>query len=124
MFNQDQLDLIFPIVGAVCGAMLWLGYFKRIDILEHEKITDTIIAFIIGFLTPTLALWIYYGLEILGFNFNGELINDFFYSIFGVGLTEEISKLIGVLIAFKIIKKRINEPIDYLVFAGVVALVF
>ena len=124
MFNQDQLDLIFPIVGAVCGAMLWLGYFKRIDILEHEKITDTIIAFIIGFLTPTLALWIYYGLEILGFNFNGELINDFFYSIFGVGLTEEISKLIGVLIAFKIIKKRINEPIDYLVFAGVVALGF
>ncbi len=124
MLSQDQLNLIFPMVGAICGAMLWLGYFKRIDILEHERLWDTVIAFVIGFLTPTLALWIYYGLEISGFNFNGELVNDFFYSIFGVGLTEEISKLLGVLIAIKIINKRVNEPIDYLVFAGVVALGF
>ena len=115
---------MFAILAAVCGAMLWIGYFRRIDILEHERITDVVISFIIGYLTPTLALWIYYGLEVLGFNFNGELINDFVYSIFGVGITEEFSKLIGVFIAFKILKKRINEPIDYLVFAGIIALGF
>ena len=124
MLNSEQLDLIVPMAGAICGALLWLSYFKRIDVLESELDTDIIIAFCIGFLTPTLALWIYYGLEISGFNFNGQYINDFIYSIFGVGVTEEISKLIGVLIVFKIIKKRINEPIDYLVFAGIVALGF
>lgn len=124
MFNSDQLNLIFPIISAICGAMLWLNYFKRIDILEHERTIDVIVAFIIGFLTPTLALWIYYGFEVLGFNFNGELINDFIYSILGVGIIEELSKLIGVIIAFKILKKHINEPIDYIVFAGVVALGF
>jgi RsiW-degrading membrane proteinase PrsW (M82 family) len=121
MLSNYQIYLIFPIIGAICGAMLWINYFKRIDVLEHERITDVIIAFIIGFLTPTIALWIYYGLEVLGINFNGRIVNDFFYSIFGVGLTEELSKLLGVFVLFKIV---INEPIDYLVLAGIVALGF
>ena len=124
MFDPQQIYLVFAILAAVCGAMLWIGYFRRIDVLEHERIIDIMIAFIIGFLTPTLALWIYYGLEVVGFNFNGELVNDLAYSVFGVGITEEFSKLIGVFIAFKILKKRINEPIDYLVFAGIIALGF
>ena len=64
MLNSEQLDLIFPMAVAICGALLWLSYFKRIDVLESELDTDIIIAFCIGFLTPTLALWIYYGLEI------------------------------------------------------------
>ncbi len=71
MLDPQQIYLIFAILGAVCGAMLWIGYFRRIDILEHERIIDVIIALVIGFFTPTLALWIYYGLEIIGFNFNG-----------------------------------------------------
>lgn len=124
MLSPHQIYLIFPIVGAICGGMLWINYFKRIDVLENENILDIIIAFIIGFLTPTIALWLYFGLEVLGINFNGELVNDFLYSIFGVGLIEEFSKLLGVFIAFKLLKKRINEPIDYLVFAGVLALGF
>lgn len=124
MLDTQQIYLVFAILGAVCGAMLWIGYFRRIDILEHERIIDVVIALIVGYLTPTLALWIYYGLEIIGFNFNGELVNDLVYSIFGVGITEEFSKLLGVFIAFKILKKRINEPIDYLVFAGILALGF
>lgn len=111
-------------VGAIVGAMLWLSYFKKIDMFERERTIDICIAFSIGFLTPTIALWWYFGLEVLGFNFNGNMLNDLLYSIFGVGLTEEGSKLIGVLIVFILLKKRINEPIDYLIFAGVVALGF
>ncbi len=124
MLTPNQIYLIFPIIGAICGGMLWIMYFKRLDVLEHEKTLDIILAFIIGFLTPTLALWLYFGFEVFGINFNGKLVNDFLYSIFGVGLVEEISKLLGVFVAFKILKKRINEPIDYLVFAGIVALGF
>ncbi|MBI3519286.1 MAG: PrsW family intramembrane metalloprotease [Bacteroidetes bacterium] len=124
MLDPYQIYLIFPIIGAICGAMLWLSYFKRIDVLEHERVIDVIIAFVIGFLTPTIALWLYLGLEISGINFNGQLLNDFLYSILGVGVIEELSKLFGVLIIFKLLKKRINEPIDYIVFAGIVALGF
>jgi RsiW-degrading membrane proteinase PrsW (M82 family) len=124
MFTPLTIYLLFAILASVFGAMLWIGYFKKIDILEHERVIDLIIAFIIGYLTPTLSLWIYYGLEILGFNFNGEFINDFIYSIFGVGLTEEGTKILSALLVFKILKKRIDEPIDYLIYGGIVALGF
>jgi RsiW-degrading membrane proteinase PrsW (M82 family) len=111
-------------MGAIAGAMLWLSYFKRIDILEQERVIDLSLAFAIGYLTPSLALWVYNFLERLGINFNGHLVNDFLYAVLGVGLTEELVKLVGVFIAFKLLKKRINEPLDYLIFAGVVALGF
>jgi len=124
MLNAQQIYLIFPILGAICGAMLWLTYFKRIDLLEGERIADVIIAFIAGFLTPSITLWIYYWLGLIDMKFNGQFTNDFLYSLLGVGLSEELSKLLGVFIVFKILKKRINEPIDYLVFAGIVALGF
>jgi RsiW-degrading membrane proteinase PrsW (M82 family) len=104
--------------------MLWLTYFKRIDLLEGERVRDVVIAFIIGFLTPSLTLWIYYGLGVFDIKINGDFTNDFLYSLFGVGMAEELSKLMGVFIAFRLLKKRINEPIDYLVFAGIVALGF
>ena len=124
MLTSQTIYLIFPIIGAVLGAMLWLSYFKRIDVFEHERTVDICIAFIVGYLTPTISLWVYYGLEVLGFNFNGNIINDALYAIVGIGITEEFSKLLGVVIVFNILKKRMNEPIDYLVFAGVVALGF
>lgn len=124
MLNSAQIYFIFPILGAVFGAILWLNYFKRLDVQKHEKLNDILISFIIGFLTPTITLWVYFILEIFGINFNGKLVNDFFYSILGVGLTEELSKLLGVFVTFKILKKRINEPIDYLIFSGIIALGF
>ncbi len=111
-------------LGAVAGAMLWLSYFKRIDVLEHERVIDICIAFFIGYLTPSLALAIYTLLENHGINFNGKLKNDFLYAIFGVGLTEEMVKLFGFVITLLLLKKRFNEPIDYLIYAGVVALGF
>lgn len=124
MLTAYQTYLIFPITGAVLGAMLWLSYLKKIDILEHERPIDIIIAFFIGFILPSFALYIYLFLEILGINFNGNVINDFFYSILGVGLTEELVKVLGVLIAFKVLKKQITEPVDYLIFGSIVALGF
>ncbi len=124
MLSQQSIYLIFPIIAAVLGAMLWLNYFRKIDVFEHERIIDICIALIIGYLTPSIALWVYYGFEIIGFGFNGNLVNDFLYSIIGIGFTEEFAKLLGVVIVFNILKKRISEPIDYLVFAGVVALGF
>lgn len=124
MPQAANIYLLFPITGAILGAMVWINYFKRIDSLEKETNTSIIIAFVIGYLTPSLSLWLYFILELLGFNFNGNLLNDFTYSILGIGLVEELSKLLGVFVAFKILRKKIDEPIDYLFFAGIVALGF
>lgn len=122
--SEYIIYLIFPILGAIFGALLWLNYFDKIDLFEKEKTSDLIIAFTIGYLTPTLALWLYFTQEISGFNFKGTFINDLIYSILGIGLTEELTKLFGVIIALKLVKKRLNEPIDYLIVGGVVALGF
>jgi hypothetical protein len=44
MFNPQQIYIVFAILAAVCGAMLWIGYFRKIDILEHERTIDVIVA--------------------------------------------------------------------------------
>jgi RsiW-degrading membrane proteinase PrsW (M82 family)/Mor family transcriptional regulator len=124
MLNDQYIYLIFASLSAICGGMLWVGYFRKIDVLEKERYIDIASALLTGYLTPTVALYVYAWMESLGFNFNGEFANDFIYAIFGVGATEELSKLLGVLVVFQILKKRINEPVDYLVFAGLVALGF
>ncbi len=110
MLSSHTIYLIFPTIGAILGAMLWLSYLKKIDVFEHERIVDICIALIVGYLTPSITLWVYYGFEVIGFNFNGYAINDILYAIFGVGVTEEFSKLLGVVIVFSLLKKRISEP--------------
>lgn len=124
MLTPQNVYTLFPILGAIFGAMLWLGYFKKIDLFEKEKPKNLAIAFTLGYLTPTLTLWVYLVGEILGFNFNGNFYNDLIYSIFGVGLIEELTKLLAILIVLRLVKHSINEPLDYLIYAGIVALGF
>jgi len=124
IITSEYIYYLFPILGSVCGAMLWLNYFIKIDILQQERIRDISIAMIIGFLTPDLALWIYKLQASYAWDFNGDFMHDLFYAVFGIGLTEEITKLIGVLLALFILRKRLTEPINYLIFGGIVALGF
>lgn len=124
MLSQENIYLIAPMLGAIFGAMLWLNYFIKIDVLERERTTDIILAFCIGFLTPSITLFVYDIHARIGFDFNNHFWNDIVYSIIGIGLTEELSKLIGIALFFLIIRKRLNEPIDYLIFGGIVALGF
>lgn len=104
--------------------MLWLNYFIKIDILQQERIRDITIALFIGFLTPDLALLVYKLHASYAWDFNGDFLHDLSYSILGIGFTEEITKLVGVLLALFILRKRLTEPINYLIFGGIVALGF
>ena len=124
MFNSENILQIAPVLGAICGAMLWLTYFVKIDVLEPEKTLDLVFAFCVGFLTPNITLFVYGIFTQIGFDFNNHFWNDLIFSIVGIGLVEELSKLIGVLVVFILIRKSINEPIDYLVYAGIIALGF
>jgi hypothetical protein len=58
-----------------------------------------------------------------GFVLNGGLINDFFYSVIGIGAIEELVKIIPLLLILRY-TKIINEPFDYIVYASISALGF
>ena len=59
----------------------------------------------------------------MGFKLNGNLINDFFYCVFGIGAIEEFVKIIPLLIILRF-SKIINEPFDYILYASLSALGF
>lgn len=116
--------LAFSGIAAILSISMWIDYFRRIDVFNREKITHLAIALFIGCFTPFLSIGIYRVIHYLGFNLNGNFYNDLIYTIFAIGANEELSKLLGVIIVFKILKKHIEEPIDYLIYAGVTALGF
>ncbi|MEI8138111.1 MAG: PrsW family glutamic-type intramembrane protease, partial [Bacteroidota bacterium] len=122
--NHSTITLIATSFAALVSAIMWIDYFRRIDVFEREKIGILVVALIIGCLTPFICLYFYSLFHKIGFHENGTFINDIFYSIIGVGLNEELSKIIGVIIVLTIFKNKIEEPIDVLIFAGVTAIGF
>ncbi len=122
--EHGALYIFFLAMAALVSVAMWLDYFRQIDVFEKEKIQPLLIALLVGGFTPYLSLTLYGLFDQMGFKENGEFINDAMYAVFGIGLNEELCKLIGVIVAFKILKKQINEPIDVLIYAGATALGF
>jgi RsiW-degrading membrane proteinase PrsW (M82 family) len=58
-----------------------------------------------------------------GFMLNGQIWNDLLYSIIGIGVIEELVKIIPVILILKF-TKAINEPVDYIVYGSISALGF
>jgi len=121
---HGPLYLFFLAFAALVSVAMWLDYFRQIDVFEKEGILPLIFALIIGGCTPYVSLSIYEFLGRHGFVENEEFVHDALFSILGIGLNEELCKLAGILLVFGLLKRQINEPIDYLIYAGVTALGF
>jgi len=121
-----EVYLLFAaiILAAIVSVVVWIDYFRHVDVFEPERIRHLLFALFIGCFTPYLSILVYNLHRIIGFDITGEPINDLLYSVIGIGLTEELSKIVGVIIVFKLLKKQINESIDYLIYAGMVAIGF
>lgn len=111
-------------MAAAISVIVWIDYFRKIDVFESERILHLLIALGIGCGTPYLCLEVYSVFDYFNFHENGEMVNDLIYSILGIGLNEELSKIAGAILAFRILRKHINESIDYMIYAGMVALGF
>lgn len=111
-------------LAAIISVVVWIDYFRHIDVFESERIRYLLFALFIGCFTPFISIYIYNFHKVIGFEENGKPFNDLIYSIIGIGLTEELSKVIGVIVVFRILRKHINESIDYLIYAGMVAIGF
>ncbi len=122
--SDSNIALIFTAFAALVSATMWIDYFRRIDVFEREKIFPLTIALLIGCFTPSICLFFYSLIHKMGFEENGEFINDLLYAVFAIGLNEEFSKIIGVIIVLTIFRKKIDEPIDVLIYAGITAIGF
>lgn len=103
---------------------MWIDYFRKIDVFEPEKIKHLLLSLFIGCITPFISIFVYRLIDLTGFHLNGDFYNDLAYTVMAIGANEELSKIIGVFIVFRLFRKQIDEPIDYLVYAGVTALGF
>jgi len=122
--SDSNITLFFTAFAAMVSATMWIDYFRRIDVFEKEKILPLITALIIGCFTPSICLFFYSLIHKMGFEENGKFVNDLIYAVLAVGLNEEFSKIIGVIVVLTIFKKKIDEPIDILIYAGITAIGF
>ena len=104
-------------------SLLWVIYIRKLDIYEQEKWRHIILVFVMSCLTIWLVFPISNMLNNFGFSLNGQPVNDFLYCFIGIGMVEELVKMIPVLIII-LNKKVINESYDYLFYASVSALGF
>lgn len=96
-----------------------------IDLYEKEDLKYVLLVFILGGLSVLVVELVHLSfLDDLGFHLNGSLLNDFLYSVFGIGAVEEFAKIIPFVFFYTIFKKEANEPIDILFYTSVSALGF
>jgi RsiW-degrading membrane proteinase PrsW (M82 family) len=110
---------------AIFIAWIWVDYYRLIDIYEPEKLKNFLLVFCLGGVSVFLVFFID-DLIFSHFNWglNGNLLNDFLYCSINIGMLEEFSKLVPFLIFYKLFKKQVNEPIDYVAYICVSALGF
>ncbi len=115
---------ISGIVGAILIFLVWIFYILSIDVYERERIKHIVFTIVSScVLTILISYYYHYEHVYLDINRTGELMNDFLYYTIGVGLPEEIVKIIPVLILLQF-TKAINEPLDYIIFGSLSALSF
>lgn len=114
----------FAAAAAILAVVMWMDYYRRIDVFEPESYKAMLLALGIGALSPLLSLQIYGLAFAAGIHETGDLAQDLLYAVFVVGLNEEMCKLLAVLVTFRLLKKQLNDAVDYLIFAGICALGF
>lgn len=115
---------IWSVIAALLILLSWVTYLRKLDIFETEKWKYIVVAVLLGMGFSFLAApfsdinkWMF------GFYLNGEFVNDFLFSALGIGVIEELVKIVPLLLLMKF-TKEVNEPYDYIFYASLSALGF
>ncbi len=118
--------LLIPIVVPV---VFWAGYHYYKDDCLPEPPGHLFVAFLLGVAAFYLGILGYRALDLVGLRFDAYLLAEtnlgglLLYAIFGIGLIEELAKLVPfflVVIRFR----EFDEPIDGIIYASFIALGF
>ncbi|MCO4806482.1 MAG: PrsW family intramembrane metalloprotease [Flavobacteriales bacterium] len=105
-------------------SVIWMIYLRKLDVFEPEEWKHIIIVFIMGCVT----VWAVFPITAfmktnLGFQLDNSFWNDFIYSWVGIGMVEELIKMVPLIIIVQF-RKIVNEPYDFILYAAVSALGF
>lgn len=122
--DRDAFNSYLSIVSAFAISAVWAVYLRKLDVFEPERWRHLIIVFVMGCIT----VWFVFPIaDILNnwlhFDLNGQPLNDFAYSVIGIGMVEEFVKMIPLAIIVRF-RRIVNEPYDYLLYASMSALGF
>ena len=125
-FLKPYLD-VSVLLGSVLFSglisALWIRYLRSIDIYEPERKIYLALTFFMACITIWFVFPLSRQINSLGFVLNGEPLNDFLYCVVGIGMVEELVKILPIYFLLRF-TKQINEPIDYIVYGSVSALGF
>ncbi|MDQ3109100.1 MAG: PrsW family intramembrane metalloprotease [Bacteroidota bacterium] len=129
-YFKDRLAEIFKntnfigFAGAFLILVIWIMYLLRVNIHRSKNLFGvcSIVLLSALFVFPVWLLYDFYKYA-LHFELTGGIINDAFYCIFGIGVIEELVKIIPFLLVLRF-TKVIKEPIDYIMYASLSALGF
>lgn len=115
---------VIGFMGALLILLIWCLYLKRVDVYQKGQWKSIVFTIVLASIC-VFPVWLLYDIYkyFIGFEMNGNVINDFLYCVFGIGVIEELAKLIPFLIVLKF-TKSIKEPIDYIMYASLAALGF
>lgn len=119
-----EMNLI-GFVSAIMVTGIWLFYIRHLDFFNKEKLKFTVLGFGLGalatFFTFPLSDFI---TTIFSIEYSSNTFyNLFVYSFLGIGIVEELIKIVPVLIIL-VFTKEIDEPIDLIYYASISALGF
>lgn len=117
--------IAFYILIALFIAWIWVDYYRLIDIFDKNHLGYVVAVFIMGALSTLLvgpANEIF--IEPFGWGMKQEFWNDLLFCTFGIGMIEEVAKIVPFLIVHRFLRSHLREPIDYMVFIAISALGF
>lgn len=104
-------------------SLSWYLYLRRLDHYEPEPFWPQLAVFALSCLAVFLVFPLSGMLARMGIVLRGDVISDFIYCVVGIGLVEEVVKILPVLILLRF-SRNINEPFDYIMYGGISALGF
>ncbi len=118
--------LIFPVLVPF---LFWAAYHYYHDRHRPEPVGNLILTVLLGVGAAYLNQAMYAGLGVIGLRFDALLLAEenmpglFAYAVLGIGVTEELSKLLPFLLV--VLRFRaFDEPVDGIVYASFLALGF
>lgn len=126
--NHFKSFIIHPnwafILIALSGGILWFWVIRWWDLYEKEPLITSTFVVLAGAFFSHFVFVVRNILDlVLNVEISGNPLNDFLYCVLVIGLVEEVIKFLPVFLV-RIFTKKINEPIDWLVYGCLSALGF